>query len=113
MPSAEEIRKKTPKPKGQLPKRDSVTERRKRKSGVADSAITEPKPASNRATPKGAKAKAKARGNAPATSSGQTPAQRKRDSAPKPRTARKQNTGGEGAKTTTRRKNTTSTKSGS
>nr|MDQ3958631.1 hypothetical protein [Actinomycetota bacterium] len=51
-PTAAEIREKTPKPKSQLPDRESLTERRKRKSGVADSAITEPKPPSNRTAPK-------------------------------------------------------------
>ncbi|MDQ3914294.1 MAG: hypothetical protein M3323_03045 [Actinomycetota bacterium] len=112
-PTAAEIRAKTPKPKSQLPDRESLTERRKRKSGVADSAITEPKPASNKTTAKGTKAKAQARGNAPKSSSGQTAAQRRRTGAPQPRTARKQNTGGAQAKSQPRpKKNDTSRKSG-
>ncbi len=46
------IREKTPTPRKQRPARESVTERRKRKSGIADSAITAPKPKSNKTTAK-------------------------------------------------------------
>ncbi len=105
-PSADEIREKMPTPKKQLPERESVAERRKRKSGVADSAITEPKPKSNRATPKKETA-AKKRDTT--RSSGQTPAVRtRRAAAPRPQRARKQSTAGAQA-----RKKTANKKSGS
>ena len=68
-------------------------------------------PESNKNEPKGAKAKAVARGNRPAESSGQVPANKNRDDAPQPTKARKQNAGGEqGA--TGRTQNTSSKRSG-
>lgn len=94
--TAADIRAKTPTPKSKQPKRDSLTERRKRKSGVADSAITEPKPKSNRTTPK--KTTAHNKGDTSA-SSGQKRAVRKRSAAPAPTRARRQNTSGHQART--------------
>ncbi|HEX2241270.1 MAG TPA: hypothetical protein VHJ82_09045 [Actinomycetota bacterium] len=99
--SSEEIRAKTPPSRKVLARlRDSVAERRKRKSGVADSAIREPKPPSNKTTAK----KTAARKRAGNTSSGQKAAVRKRDAAPAPTRARRQNTGGK-QKSTRRRGN--------
>ncbi|MFN2524788.1 MAG: hypothetical protein ABR505_00765 [Actinomycetota bacterium] len=97
-PKAEEIRAKTPPSRKVLSRlRDSVAGRRKRKSGVADSAIREPKPLSNKTTAKKTAAR-KRTGN---TSTGQKAAVRKRNAAPAPTRARRQNTSG---KETGRRK---------
>lgn len=109
LPTASEIRDKTPPPKSKLSQRDSLTERRKRKSGVADSAITTPKPKARKTTPKKKTADNKGKSTA---RSGQKPAVRKRAAAARPTQARKPNTGGKQARTTGRTKNTSSNRSG-
>lgn len=115
-PRAKEIREKTPtSQKKRAAQRQWVAGRRKRKSGVADSAVREPKPSSakTRAKKTSAKTKSKTRGASAAKASGssQKPAVRKRAAAAAPTRARKQKTGGKQAATIGRRKNTPSRRS--
>ncbi len=97
-PSAAAIRAKTPTPRKQQPARDSVSERRKRGSGRADSAYKETKPASRQSKPHSKEKSTTTRAKTRASGSGQKPAQRKRAAAPTRTRARKQNTGGKQAK---------------